>query len=72
MGLRDIGRALLGGNDRQLAETKYAGRTSASDDAAQQRRRGHRRSVTRTARQGQAWEDADRQQDRKGGWYRAR
>lgn len=59
------------GNDRKLAETKYAGRTSASETAAQQRRQSHRRSLGKTARAGQAWEDRDRQQDRKGPWYRA-
>ncbi|MEU8968129.1 hypothetical protein AB0D11_02440 [Streptomyces monashensis] len=58
------------GNDRKLAETKYAGRQSATDAAAEQRRRGHRRSIGRTAAAGQAWEDRDRQQDRKGRWYR--
>jgi hypothetical protein len=61
---------LFGGNDRQLAETRYAGRESASDRAARQRREGHRRNVTAAARQGQAWEDRDRAQERRGGWYR--
>jgi hypothetical protein len=60
----------LFGNDRKLAETKYAGRKSATDAAAEQRRRGHRRSIGRTAAAGQAWEDRDRQQDRKGRWYK--
>ncbi|MFE0800093.1 hypothetical protein [Streptomyces sp. NPDC058812] len=59
------------GNDQQRAATRYAGRESASDRAARQRRQGHRRSTTKTAREGQAWEDRDRQQDRKGGWYRS-
>jgi hypothetical protein len=58
------------GNDRKLAATKYAGRQSATDAAAEQRRRGHRRSISRTAAAGQAWEDRDRQQDRKGRWYK--
>ncbi|NED73355.1 hypothetical protein G3I51_13580 [Streptomyces sp. SID9944] len=57
------------GNDQQRA-TQYAGRESASDRAARQRRTGHRRSATKAARQGQAWEDQDRAQDRKGIWYR--
>ena len=61
---------VFGSGDRQLAETKYAGRESASDRAARRRREGHRRNLTAAARQGQAWEDRDRQQDRKGGWYR--
>lgn len=58
------------GNDRKLAETKYAGRTSATETAAQARRAGHRRNLGRAAAQGQAWEDRDRQQDRRGKWYR--
>lgn len=48
------------GADRQLAATKYAGRESATDRAARQRRTGHRRSLLGTARQGQTWEDTDR------------
>lgn len=51
---------LIPGNDTQLAE-----------DYATKRRAGHRRNTTKTARAGQAWEDRDRQQDRKGRWYRA-
>ena len=62
---------LFGGNDRQLAATKYAGRESATDRAARKRRENYRRNVTKAARAGQAWEDRDRQQDRKGRWYRA-
>lgn len=61
---------LFGNGDRQLAETKYAGRESASEQAGRRRREGHRRNLTATARQGQAWEDRDRQQERRGGWYR--
>lgn len=60
----------LFGNDRRLAETTYAGRKSASETAADKRRAGHRRSLGKTARAGQAWEDRDRQQDRKGRWYK--
>ncbi|MFJ1650080.1 hypothetical protein ACIOC2_01430 [Streptomyces sp. NPDC088337] len=48
------------GSDRELAATKYTGRESASDRAARRRREGHRRNLTRTAREGQAWEDRDR------------
>ncbi|SDM46961.1 hypothetical protein SAMN04487981_101623 [Streptomyces sp. cf386] len=50
-------RSLLPGNDRQLAA-----------DLSTQRRRNHRRSVGKAAAEGQAWEDADRQRDRRGGW----
>lgn len=59
MGLRDFARSLRPGDDRQLAA-----------DLSAQRRRNNRRSVPRAARAGQAWEDADRAQDRRGGWYR--
>jgi len=52
------------GADRQTAETKYAGRESATQQAARSRRTGHRRSILGTARQGQAWEDADRADER--------
>jgi hypothetical protein len=38
---------LFGSNDRQLAETKYAGRESASDEASRRRREGHRARVFR-------------------------
>jgi hypothetical protein len=59
------------GSDRDLAATKYAGRESASDRAARRRRESyHRKGVQRAARQGQAWEDRDREQDRRGTWYR--
>ncbi|UOB09094.1 hypothetical protein MQE23_08515 [Streptomyces sp. HP-A2021] len=58
------------GDDRQRAETKYAGRESATDKAARQRRQGHRRGIGKAAAQGQAWEERDRQRDRKGGWRR--
>ena len=65
---------LAGGNDRELADTRYAGRESASDKAARRRRENYRRTVTKAARAGQAWEDRDRAQDRRavgGKWYRA-
>ncbi|MFG3276213.1 hypothetical protein [Streptomyces luteogriseus] len=58
------------GDDHERAE-KYAGRESATDRAARKRREGHRRNLGRAAAEGQAWEDRDRQQDRKGRWYRA-
>jgi hypothetical protein len=57
--LSDFARSLRPGNDQQLAA-----------DLSTQRRAGHRRNLTNTARQGQAWEDTDRQQDRRGRWYR--
>lgn len=57
MSLRDFARSLKPGNDRQLAA-----------DLSAQRRAAHRRNVTKVARQGQAWEDKDRANDRKGGW----
>lgn len=54
MGLRSFARSLRPGNDQQLAA-----------DLSQQRSQSHRRRGTRqAARQGQAWEDADRQQER--------
>lgn len=65
MGLLDK----LLGNDQQRAATKYAGRESASDQAARRRRQGHRRNIAKAAAQGQAWEDRDRQRDRKGSRY---
>lgn len=60
------------GDDHARA-AQHPDRESASDSAARSRRQSHKRSgATRAARQGQAWEDADRANDRKGGWYRAR
>lgn len=44
MGLLD---RLLGGNDRQLAQTKYAGRESATERAARRRRENYRARVFR-------------------------
>ena len=62
MGLRSFARSLRPGNDQQLAA-----------DMAAQRRATHRRnSAKQAARQGQAWEDPDRQADRRGGRYRNR
>ncbi|MFF9285421.1 hypothetical protein [Streptomyces griseosporeus] len=37
----------LAARDRQLAETRYVGRTSASDEAAARRREAHRARVAR-------------------------
>ncbi|MFJ6645788.1 hypothetical protein ACIQPS_09015 [Streptomyces sp. NPDC091290] len=51
---------LGGGNDRQLADTRYAGRESASDRAARKRRENHRRSITKTAAKAERWEQQDR------------
>lgn len=60
--------SLFGGNDRELAATRYEGRESATAKASRQRRASHRNSgATQAAREGQAWEDADRQRDRSRG-----
>ncbi|UUU21699.1 hypothetical protein [Streptomyces sp. DSM 40750] len=59
MGLRDFARTLRPGNDQQLAT-----------DLRTQARVQRSRSATRAAREGQAWEDKDRAQDRRGRWYR--
>ncbi|MDX3637834.1 hypothetical protein PV728_48210 [Streptomyces europaeiscabiei] len=61
MSLRDFARSLRPGNDQQLAA-----------DLATQSKVQRSRGATRAARQGQAWEDADRNRDKRGGWYRAR
>ena len=66
--------------DRRLqAANPYASNLSTKDrekaarKAAKQSSRGSSaRSIRRTAAQGQAWEDTDRQQDNKGPWYRPR
>jgi hypothetical protein len=67
--------------DRRLqAANPYASNPSTKDrekaarKATKEGRRtgGSRRSIRRAAAQGQAWEDADRQQDHKGPWYRPR
>lgn len=58
------------GNDHERAARYDA--PSASETAAAKRRTSYWKSgVARAAREGQAWEDRDRQQDRKGKWYRA-
>lgn len=51
---------LGGGNDRELAETSYSGRESASDRAARKRRDGHRRNITKAAAKAERWEQQDR------------
>jgi hypothetical protein len=61
MGLRDFARTLRPGNDQQLAAALNT-----------QTRVNRSRSATKAARQGQAWEDADRNRDKRGGWYRTR
>ncbi|MFH8336940.1 hypothetical protein [Streptomyces sp. AM6-12] len=62
----------LFGNDHERAATQYAGRESATERATRQRRASHHRGgAQRAARAGQAWEDRDRTQDRRGRWYRA-
>ncbi|WP_331740819.1 hypothetical protein [Streptomyces sp. NBC_01006] len=55
------------GNDRQMAGSTYSKRESASDKASRKRRENHRRTLTATARQGQAWEDGERQRQDHGG-----
>jgi hypothetical protein len=59
--LRDFARSLRPGNDRQLATNLSA-----------QRRRTHRQSATRADRDGQAWEDQERadERNRRGRWSR--
>lgn len=60
MGIRDFARSLRPGDDRQLAETQYAGRESASDRAARKRRENHHRNIPTAAATGEAWEKQDR------------
>jgi len=48
------------GSDHDLANSRYAGRESASDSASRQRRQGHRRNATKADRKGQAWEERTR------------
>ncbi|MFJ6014510.1 hypothetical protein [Streptomyces sp. NPDC092952] len=63
------GLGWLGGNDRQLAATTYAGRESATDEAARKDRTRQRFAraidVRDAARAGQAWEDEDRRRGRR-------
>ncbi|HEX9755733.1 MAG TPA: hypothetical protein VGA42_08490 [Gemmatimonadales bacterium] len=59
--LGDFARSLRPGNDHQLAADLNA-------NASRQRRASHRNGgATRAARQGQAWEDADRQREKNRG-----
>ncbi|MGA5497762.1 hypothetical protein ACPCSP_25700 [Streptomyces cinereoruber] len=55
---------LRGGNDRDLAATHYADRTSATEQAAEARRAKERarraRDADKAGRAGQAWQEADR------------
>ncbi|MEV8432015.1 hypothetical protein ACWHLZ_27985 [Streptomyces chartreusis] len=62
MGLLDR----LLGNDRERAETKYAGRESASEKAARRRRASQQRGVAKAAAEGEKWERKDRARDRRG------
>jgi hypothetical protein len=56
---------LLGGNDRQLAATKYAGKTSATETARAARRARHFRNAKEADAQGAAWERREQlRQDR--------
>lgn len=51
----------LFGNDRNLAETKYAGREAASETAARKRRESHRRKgIAKAEKSARKWEAADR------------
>lgn len=55
-----LGR-LLGGNDHQLAATKYAGREAASTAAARKRRENHRsKGIAKAEKAARKWEAADR------------
>ncbi|WP_228976671.1 hypothetical protein [Streptomyces sp. DH12] len=57
---------LAGGHDRQLAATTYAGCESATERAARKRRTTHRTSgADKAAARGQAWEEADRNRERR-------
>lgn len=55
---------------REQSTRDYPNATSVTGRADRFRR--HKTSGARRAdRQGQAWEDRDRAQDRRGGWYRS-
>jgi len=45
MDAREFLRSLLPGNDHELAATRYAGRESASDQAAREQRMAHGRNL---------------------------
>jgi hypothetical protein len=52
---------LIGGNDRQLAESRYAGRQSATDRASQKRRQSYRdKGISRAEKRARRWEETDR------------
>ncbi|MFF8656798.1 hypothetical protein [Streptomyces huasconensis] len=54
---------------REQVTRAYPNATSVTGDVGRFRR--HKTAGARAAdRQGQAWEDRDRAQDRRGGWYR--
>lgn len=56
---------LFGGNDHQLAETKYADRESATDRAARKRRQSHHaKGIRQAATAGERWEQQDRRRYR--------
>ncbi|SES03822.1 hypothetical protein [Streptomyces qinglanensis] len=53
-------------SDRELADTKYSGKQSASDRASARRRADHRKpggGADRALRAGQDWDDAQRHAD---------
>jgi hypothetical protein len=59
--------------DRRLkAANPYASNPSTKDREKAARKATKEGRRGRAAAQGQAWEDADRQQDHKGPWYRPR
>lgn len=61
------------GGDRALAETRYAGRESATARAARQRRaKHHGGSAAQAARAGQDWEDDYWRHIPKTAWFRGR
>ncbi|REE60448.1 hypothetical protein BX257_2982 [Streptomyces sp. 3212.3] len=51
---------LGGGDDRQLAQTRYAGRESATDRAAHVERKRREDQAAKADREGQRWEDRRR------------
>ncbi|MEO3978074.1 hypothetical protein [Streptomyces sp. CAU 1734] len=59
------------GNDRQMADTTYCERESASEKTARKRRAAHHRSARAVDRQGQAWEDGERRRQDRSGWWRS-
>jgi hypothetical protein len=63
---------LFGGNDHELAATRYAGRESASDRAASKTFGKPDRTSRDAARRGQAWEDTDRARHGGTSWFRGR